>query len=71
MLSLQRFRGAFPYNHAGSPRVAGYDARHDRSIGDTKPFDPIDLEVSVELLAGGRAKVHFCLIDVAPCGLRL
>ena len=47
MLSLQYFRGPFPYNYAGRHGVAGCYARHDRSVGDTKPFDSINLEVTI------------------------
>ena len=48
MLSLQHFCSAFSDNHARSHSIAGYDTRHDRSVSDTKSFDPINLEVTVD-----------------------
>src|ERR1700710_2116579 len=35
-------------DHAWCHRVAGGDAGHDRSVGHTKAFDPVDLEPTVD-----------------------
>ena len=47
MIGSQYFSGALADDDAGSHSVAGFYARHNRSVGNTQVFYPIDLEIGV------------------------
>src|SRR6266849_8142875 len=47
MLRLQHLSGTFADDDARGHSVPGSDARHNRSVGDTKVLDSVDFEATV------------------------
>jgi len=48
MVGLEDLAGALTDHHARRHGVSGGDPRHDRAVGDPKPLDSIDPEISVD-----------------------
>src|SRR6266404_924818 len=65
---LQDLSGALANDDARRHRVAGCDARHDRTVSDTKIIDAMDLERAVH--HRHRIVSHLgstCLMPIAAC----
>src|ERR1700753_3148306 len=64
MISLQYLCAALADDHAWRHRVAGRDPRHDRSVGDAQPVDPVDFERTVD--DGHVVSPHLSRAGVVP-----